>query len=102
MRALADAELFGPSDPRLGGVLCNLAELYRTMGRHDQAEPLYLQGLQHFERTLGGKHPLLGMNTHYFAAALVEAGKVDEALPFFHRALQIKSQSIGMPVATLV
>ena len=95
LKALADAELFGPSDPRLGGALCNLAELYRTMGQHANAEPLYLRGLQNLERTLGGKHPLLGMNTHYFAAALAEAGKLEEAMPFYQRALRIKGQSVG-------
>ncbi|MGB5631903.1 MAG: tetratricopeptide repeat protein [Waterburya sp.] len=37
--------------------LNNLAELYRSQGRYESAEPLYLQALAIAEATLGENHP---------------------------------------------
>ena len=58
--------------------------------RFAEAEPLYVKALQILERTVGSKHPLLGISTHMFASFLVDAGKVAEAKPFYERALKIK------------
>ena len=44
--ALKEAESFAPGDPRLVDSLNNLAELYYTMGKYAQAEPLYLNYAQ--------------------------------------------------------
>ncbi|MFP4410547.1 tetratricopeptide repeat protein, partial [Coleofasciculus sp.] len=43
-------------DTDLATTLNHLAELYRTQGRYDQAEPLYLQALDLRQRNLGDDH----------------------------------------------
>jgi len=35
----------------------NLAELYRSMGQYQKAEPLYLKAVKIFEKILGEEHP---------------------------------------------
>jgi len=52
-----------------------------------------VKALQVLERTVGSKHPLLGITTHMFASFLVDAGKVVEAKPFYERALKIKAST---------
>ena len=37
--------------------LNNLAGLYKSQGRYDQAEPLYLQALEIYQQVLGDNHP---------------------------------------------
>jgi tetratricopeptide (TPR) repeat protein len=37
--------------------LNNLAALYRSQGKYEEAEPLYLQALEIAERVLGANHP---------------------------------------------
>ena len=50
LAALAEAEKFGPEDPRLAATLNNLAELYRAQGKYAEAEPLYQRALAIFEK----------------------------------------------------
>ena len=35
----------------------NLARLYKSQGRYEQAEPLYIQALELFRKLLGEDHP---------------------------------------------
>ena len=49
--ALKEAENSGPGDPHLATSLNNLAPLYRTQGKHAEAEPLYKRALAIFEKT---------------------------------------------------
>ncbi|TMC16836.1 MAG: tetratricopeptide repeat protein [Chloroflexi bacterium] len=48
---------FGDSHPKSAAILGNLAEFYRSQGRYDQAEPLFLQALSVQEHILGPEHP---------------------------------------------
>ncbi|NEO95550.1 MAG: tetratricopeptide repeat protein, partial [Moorea sp. SIO3G5] len=43
--------------PHVAESLNNLANLYRSMGCYDQAEPIYVQALEIAERKLGSNHP---------------------------------------------
>ena len=56
-RAVADAERFGPADPRLATSLNALAVFYASHGRPAQAEPLYPRALEIRERALGRDQP---------------------------------------------
>jgi tetratricopeptide (TPR) repeat protein len=49
--------LLGEDHPDVATSLNNLALLYESQGRYDQAEPLYLQALNICERRLGLDHP---------------------------------------------
>jgi len=47
----------GAEHPYTALSLNNLAELYRSMGRYGEAEPLYLRSLDIYEQQLGTDHP---------------------------------------------
>ena len=51
------AKDFGESDPRLASSLNNLAALYYTQGKYEEAEPLYQRALAIDEKALGPEYP---------------------------------------------
>jgi tetratricopeptide (TPR) repeat protein len=57
-RDLAISEkALGPEHPDVARGLNNLAELYRTQGKYEQAEPLWKQALVIYEKLFGHDHP---------------------------------------------
>ncbi|MCH8963264.1 MAG: tetratricopeptide repeat protein, partial [Bacteroidetes bacterium] len=50
-------QALGPDHPSLAITLNNLAGLYESQGKYDQAEPLYQRALAIMERALGLDHP---------------------------------------------
>ena len=50
-------ELLGDRHPSVATSLNNLAALYRSQGRYEEAEPLFKQALQIAEAVLGQDHP---------------------------------------------
>jgi len=68
-----------PEDhPSLATDLNNLAGLYESQGRYDEAEPLYLEALRICDRTLGSEHPntvTVRENFTYFVKEVVEEGQ---------------------------
>ncbi len=49
--------ILGENHPDYAQNLNNLALLYKSQGRYEQAEPLYIQALKICEQILGTKHP---------------------------------------------
>jgi tetratricopeptide (TPR) repeat protein len=49
--------LLGDKHPSVAISLNNLAELYSSQGRYEEAEPLFLQALAIAEQALGENHP---------------------------------------------
>ncbi len=49
--------LLGENHPHVATSLNNLAGLYLSQGRSEEAEPLYLQALAIAEQALGENHP---------------------------------------------
>ncbi|WP_139240833.1 tetratricopeptide repeat protein, partial [Geitlerinema sp. PCC 9228] len=49
--------LLGEPHPDVASSLNNLAFLYQSQGRYEEAEPLYRQALEMFKRLLGEQHP---------------------------------------------
>lgn len=49
--------MLGEQHPDFAQSLNNLAGLYDSMGRYEQAEPLYQQDLEVFRQVLGPNHP---------------------------------------------
>ena len=57
-RALAiDEKVHGPNHPDVARDLNNLAGLYFSQGKYDEAEPMYQRALKIAEQKLGKKHP---------------------------------------------
>ncbi|MDY6938283.1 MAG: tetratricopeptide repeat protein, partial [Cyanobacteriota bacterium] len=50
-------KLLGNEHPHVATSLNNLAGLYKSQGRYEDAEPLYLDALEICDRSLGSAHP---------------------------------------------
>jgi len=85
----------GEEHPRYAASLNNLAELYRTMGRYDQAEPLYKQALVINKKALGEDHPDYATSLNNLALIFDSMGRYDQAEPLYKRALDIKGNTLG-------
>ena len=93
--ALKEAEGFGPSDPRLATSLNNLALLYATQGKYDQAEPLYKRSLAIREKALGPHHPDVAASLNNVAELYRAQGKYDQAEPLYQRSLASWEKALG-------
>jgi len=75
--------------------LNNLALLYKSQGRYDQAEPLYLQALELRKRLLGEDHPSVATSLNNLALLYYSQGRYDQAEPLFLQALEILERVFG-------
>ncbi len=56
----------GDDHPQIAIRLNNLALLYESQGRYEEAEPLYLQALEITKKALGDQHPTtITINENY-------------------------------------
>ena len=93
--ALAEAEGFGSSDPRLITSLEALLDLYRRQGLKAPQEPPMKRLLEVREGQLGYAHPDLVPDLMNLAWLYQERGKPGEALPLLTRALEIREAALG-------
>jgi tetratricopeptide (TPR) repeat protein len=75
--------------------LNNLAGLYNSQGRYDQAEPLYLQALELYKRLLGDNHPDVAMSLNNLALLYNSQGRYDQAEPLYLQALELYKRLLG-------
>ena len=75
--------------------LNNLAELYRSMGRYEEALPLYQRSLSIREEQLGANHPDTATSLNNLAELYYYMGRYEEALPLFQRSLSIREEQLG-------
>ena len=95
-RVLSIAEkAMGPEHASIGMVLGNLAELYRTQGRHAEAEPLAKRSVAIREKASGDAQSSGGSGADEPASLLsqvnqlYQAGKYAEAIPIAERFVQV-------------
>ena len=50
-------KIIGAEHPYVATSLNNLAGLYESQGRYEEAEPLYIQALDMYKKLLGDEHP---------------------------------------------
>ncbi|MEH2290345.1 MAG: tetratricopeptide repeat protein, partial [Nostoc sp.] len=74
----------------------NLANLYCSQGRYDQAEPLFLQALKLCKRLLGEVHPDAATSLNNLANLYYSQGRYDQAEPLFLQALEVFQQVFGV------
>jgi tetratricopeptide (TPR) repeat protein len=79
----------GPDDPATAALWHNLAGLAQARGHPHQAIPLATRAVELRERQLGPHHYLVAEDLAVLGAALLDADRVDDAEPLFHRALAI-------------
>lgn len=89
LAAVAAAEKFGPTDPRLATSLGNLATVYTAQDRSAQAEPLLKRSLAIEEKELRRGDPRLAVTINNLALSYHYQGKYAQAEPLFSRALGI-------------
>jgi tetratricopeptide (TPR) repeat protein len=79
----------------LAASLNDLAELYRSMGRYSEAEPLYQRSLAIHEAQLGADHPDTATSLNNLAGLYYSMGRYSEAEPLYRRSLAIREQQLG-------
>jgi tetratricopeptide (TPR) repeat protein len=87
--------LLGDNHPDVATSLNNLAGLYLSQGRYEEAEPLLLQALELDKQLLGDNHPHVSSSLNGLAKLYNSQGKYEEAEPLFLQALAIAEQALG-------
>src|SRR5262245_19939042 len=93
--AVAEAEKFGPQDPRLGVSLYRLALLYQAQAKYGEAEPVYQRALTIVEKAVGPEAPVTAMVLDGLAQIHFKQGDYAQAEPLFSRALNIAEKVRG-------
>ena len=65
----------GPDHHNTATTLNNLAELYKSQGKYDEAEPLYERALAICEKALGPDHPETAASLNNLATLREEQSK---------------------------
>ena len=82
------AEEFEDTDPRRALTLGNLADLYRSQARDEDAESAYLESLALLEGIDGPDSPRVARFVADIAVFYTDLGRVEEAEPLYWRALE--------------
>ena len=82
------AEDFEDTDPRRALTLGNLADLYRSQARDEEAESAYLESLALLEGIDGPDSPRVARFVADIAVFYTDLGRVEEAEPLYRRALE--------------
>ena len=89
-------EIFeGDNYPNVTENLNNLAKLYHSQGRYEEAEPLLIQALELSQRLLGENHPSVAISLNNLAELYSSQGRYEEAEPLYLQALAIAEQALG-------
>jgi tetratricopeptide (TPR) repeat protein len=90
------ANAFGNNTaPSVATSLNNLAELLKTQGKYDEAEPLYRQAIGVWRTALGEEHPLVATGLNNLAVLLWNTGRSEEANVYGRQALAIATRALG-------
>jgi CHAT domain-containing protein/Tfp pilus assembly protein PilF len=84
----------GPAGRDLGGALNNLAQLYGSVGRDVDAEPLSKRSISILEKAVGLDSVEIAPELSNLAALYERQGRYVEAEPLFKRALALREKSL--------
>jgi tetratricopeptide (TPR) repeat protein len=73
--------------------LNNLAELYRSQGKYEEAEPLYKRVIEIDKKTLGKDHPDVATTLNNLALLYDSQGKYEEAEHLYKRVIEIDKKN---------
>jgi tetratricopeptide (TPR) repeat protein len=79
----------------VGFALNHLAELYRTLGRYAEAEPLYLRFQQIIAQRAGPGHPHAARSWNNLGKLRIQQNRLDEAEPLLLQAVGLGEQTLG-------
>ncbi|WP_417913250.1 tetratricopeptide repeat protein [Candidatus Electronema sp. TJ] len=92
---LAIREQEGKEDEALALALNDLAVVYYSQGRYEEAEPLYKRSLEIWEKALGKEHPHVAATLNNLAELYRTQGRYEEAVPLYKRSLEIWEKALG-------
>ncbi|MEE9442516.1 MAG: tetratricopeptide repeat protein [candidate division Zixibacteria bacterium] len=75
--------------------LNNLALLYESMGRYEEAEKLYKQALEIDKKTIGEEDPGFATDLNNLAGVYESMGRYEEAERYYLQAIEIDKKTIG-------
>ena len=75
--------ILGDDHPDTLSSINNLAALYRSQGKYDKAEPLYVECLAKRKEILGDDHPDTLSSMNNLAGLYRSQGKYDKAEPLY-------------------
>ena len=87
--------VLGADLPDTASSLNNLAELYRSQGRNEDAEPLYDEALSITRRVLGADHPDKAGSLNNPSGLYYAQGRYSEAVPLYKEAVEIVERVLG-------
>jgi tetratricopeptide (TPR) repeat protein len=85
----------GNEDRKFVFSLNQLARLYNSQGKYNEAEPLYLRSLSIVEKQLGENHPHFATSLNNLAGVYYSQRKYNEAEPLLLRSLSIVEKQLG-------
>ena len=94
LKALREAENFGPQDIHVGSTLNSLGLVYRAEKKYSEAEAAYRRALGIMEKTYGNSLDTGNVNFN-IATVMFDQGHQAEALPNLSNALAIYRQFLG-------
>ena len=101
-RALAIREnVLGPYHPLVANSLNSLADLYRSNGSDERAEPLYQRALAIREKALGPDHPDVAASLNRLAKLYIGKRDYVRAEPLLYRAIAIAEKVLGVQHPTV-
>ncbi|MEO1387981.1 MAG: tetratricopeptide repeat protein, partial [Cyanobacteria bacterium J06634_6] len=71
------------------------AGLYKSQGRYEQAEPLYIQALDLWRKLLGEDHPNIAASLNNLAGLYSSQGRYEQAEPLYIQAIAILNNRLG-------
>lgn len=97
-------EIVGPASIQIAGPLHNLARLYRSWGRLDEADAVYRREAKLFEKELGARNLPLGLVLADMADIASLQERSGDAEKLYRRALAMVEEALGTetPRATTV
>lgn len=87
--------IFGVDDPQYALILNNLAEIYRSMGEYEKAEPLYIQSLDIYEKGPGKNTPEYAASLNNLALLYHNRKEYSKAEPVYYQTLEITKEMLG-------
>jgi hypothetical protein len=75
--------------------LTQLANVCRDSGRHEEAEALYREAIQHMVKAIGVAHPGVGGARRELAVLLLATGRAAEAVDEARLAVSTQEQAFG-------
>ena len=93
-RKLANQK-FGSDNLSLATSLNDLANFYKRIGKHAEAEALYKRSLEIYEKSLGPDHLYLAIGLNNLAQLYYSIGEYTRADPLQRRSLQISEKVLG-------